>query len=81
MSTATYNALADAIQAHVSDNNEAGDYLLTDWVVYSYSSSMTRASCGGYQRSGSNMPPHTLMGLIDRLQRTAGEDDNEDTDE
>lgn len=74
MSRETYAALQDAIQAHVQDNG-SDDLILTDWVLYSYSTSMSRANTGAYQRVGSDMPPHTLLGLIYRLQVDAAEEE------
>jgi hypothetical protein len=69
MSDETFAALADAIQAHITDDGGQDDdqFLLTDWVVYSYSASMTEVGVGAYQRASNNMPGHTLLGLADRL--------------
>jgi hypothetical protein len=67
MSDETFAALADAIQAHITDGRDDDQFLLTDWVVYSYSTSMTEVGVGAYQRASADMPGHTLLGLADRL--------------
>ena len=81
MTDRTYGTLADAIQAHAQEIQGSDDCILTDWVVYAYSTSMAQAHAGVYQRVSSSMPAHTLMGLIDRLQREAADEPDDSGDD
>lgn len=63
MSDATYDALEDAIRAHVADEAEDGHVLLTDWYL------LTAAVSGDpgdteYLHACSDSPMHTALGLI-----------------
>lgn len=71
MSEATYQALADALAAHIQD---AGDgRLLTDWVVFAASIPGEGVGTRYQYAIRENLPLHSLLGLLDRAQMIARE--------
>jgi hypothetical protein len=63
MSDQTLEAINDAIQAHLNDESDEGDYL-TEWVLVTATALPHDAYRSNYFRISTSMPRHHSVGLL-----------------
>ena len=74
MSDQTLEAINDAIQAHLADESDDGDYL-TEWVLVAATVVPEDANWSNYYRISTNMPRHHTVGLLHHGLETLNTDD------
>ena len=80
MSEATYQAVHEAIAAHVADVNEGPPEYLTEWLIVA-STVTGMAGRTGYYYRDSNLPYHHAIGLLHYAESVLSDyqtDDDED---
>jgi hypothetical protein len=64
MSAATYEALEQAIRAHVADEGNNGHGFLTDWYLLTAAISGETVDSTDYLHTCSDMALHSALGLV-----------------
>lgn len=79
MSDATFQAVHDAIAAHVADVNEGDPEYLTEWLFVASAVSGQQGRTSYYYRD-SDLPFHHAVGLLHYAQAAVSDFDTDDDD-
>jgi len=77
MSDATFQAVHDAIAAHVADVNQGPVEYLTEWLFVAATATETAGRTGYYYRD-SDLPYHHAIGLLHYATEAVGDYETDD---